>query len=152
MADDSILSRRKVLATVGGIAGITGVGYAGARSIARKGVIIGRIIVGHEIDDGTIVGNTDIFSEYLDPDGPPDRRFNADYSQYLPSEPPMTVSQSAHRELHREFDQVHYALSHNCPNVDCSTPQVSWHDFNRVRLGNEVRLLYHSGDRATIIP
>lgn len=154
MADEPILSRRKLLSAVGigSVAGTVGVAYAGARGIARKGVIDGRIIVGYETDGGTIVDNTQVFAEYPESDGPPDRRFDSDYRQYLPAEPPVTVSPSVHRELQGEFDQVDYALSHSCPSADCSTPQVSRHDFNQVRVGDEVRLLYHSGDSATIVP
>ena len=151
MSDSPIFSRRKVLAATGGIAGLTGVGYVGARRIARKGVINVRLIIGEELDGRTIVGEEQLFVEQLDSDGPPDRRFNPDYRQYFPEEPPITVSQSVHQELQQEFDRVVYALSHNCPDASCSTPRVSRHDFNSVRVGDEVRLLYHSGDSATII-
>lgn len=153
MSDDPILSRRKVLAAVGGVAGLAGVGYVGARRIAREGVINVRIVSGKELDGSTIVGGEQFFMEQINPDGPhPNRRFHPDYRQYFPEKPPMTISQAAHQELRQEFDQVVYALNHSCPIAYCSAPQVSRQDFNSVGVGDEVRLLYHSGDSATIIP
>lgn len=152
MSDDPILSRRKVLAAAGGVAGLAGVGYVGARRIAREGVINVRIVSGKQLDGSTVVGGEQLFMEQIEPDGPhPDRRFHPDYRQYFPEEPPITVPQSAHQELSQEFDRVVYALSHSCPNAYCTSPQVNRHNFNSVRVGDEVRLLYHSGDSATII-
>jgi hypothetical protein len=145
------VSRRTVLAAVGGITGVVGVGYATARSLARYGTVNGRLVIGYQMDDGIIVSPTDIFREYIDADGPPDRRFNSDYREHLPAELPITVSASAHRALQQEFDEVVFALSHHCPSADCSTPQVNRDDFNQAKLGEEVGLLYHSGDSATLI-
>jgi len=146
-------SRRKFLAAAGGVACLAGVGYVGAWGLARKGEIIVRMVQGEEYDGSTLVGVTDLFWEEVNLDGSqPDRRFHPDYRQYFPEEPPMTVSPSAHRELQQEFDRVVYALAQTCPNADCSGPQVNLHDFNSVRVGEEVRLLYHPPSSATIIP
>ncbi len=153
MSDGRIISRRKILAVTGGVVGLAGVGYVGAHRITRKGFVNVRIVIGEDLEGSTIVGSEQLLMEQLNSDGsPPDRRFNPDYRQYFPDEPPLTVSHSAQQELRQEFDRVVYALSHSCPNADCSTPRVSRHDFNSVRVGDEVRLLYHSGDSATIIP
>lgn len=149
---DTTVSRRRLLAAAGGVAGLAGVGYVSARRSARDGLINGRIVMGLDTADSTIVGQTEILQEFLDSDGPPDRHINPDYRQAFPAEPPMTVSSSFHRTLTRKFDGVDYALSHSCPDDDCSTPIVSRQDFNGARLGEEVRLLYHSGDKATVIP
>jgi hypothetical protein len=145
------VSRRTVLAAVGGITGVVGAGYVSVKSLARDGTVNGRLVIGYQTDDSTIVGHTDIFREYIDADGPPDRRFNSDYRKHFPADPPITVSASAHRALQQEFDEVVFALSHHCSNADCSTPQVDRDDFNQVKLGEEVGLLYHSGDSATLI-
>lgn len=131
---------------------MVGVGYVGARIAAREGIINGRFVIGLETDDGTIVGQTEILQENIETDGGPLRRIHPDYRQGFPTEPPMTVSASFHRILSRDFDNVDYALSHSCPDAVCSTPTVSRQDFNGARLGEEVRLLYHSGDSATAIP
>lgn len=149
---DTTISRRGLLAAAGGVAGLVGVGYASARHVARDGIINGRVVMGLDTADGTIVGQTKILQEFLDSDGPPDRQFDPDYRQAFPAEPPMTVSSSFHRKLSREFDEVAYALSHSCPDAVCSTPNISRDDFNGARLGEEVSLLYHSGDKATVIP
>lgn len=129
------LSRRKLLVAVGGVAALGGVGYAGARSVAREGVINGRLVTGCDTDNGTVVDTTDVLHEYIDPDGVPDRRVHPDYRQAFPAEPPMTVSVSFHRKLSREFDDVDYNLSQSCPDERCSTPAVSRQDFNGARLG-----------------
>lgn len=153
MSDDRVLSRRNVIAAATGIAGLGGVGYFGARQMARNGRVNVRIVSGEDVDGSTIVGSETLFTEQLNPDGStPDRRFHPDYRQSFSEKTPITVSQTDHKQLQQNFDRVVYALSHSCPNADCSSPQVSRHDFNSVSVGDDVQLLYHSGDSATIIP
>jgi hypothetical protein len=103
-------------------------------------------------DSGTIVGSTRILTVIGHIDPPPTRRIHPDYRSEFPTQPPMTVSASLHRTLQNNFDEVDYALSHSCPEAECSTPQVSRQEFNNARMGEEVRLVYHSGSRATVVP
>jgi hypothetical protein len=145
------ISRRKLLLAIGGFAGTVGIGYTGARSVARKGIVNGRLVVGYEKDNDTIVDQTYILREYTDPDGPPDREIHSAYRQEFPAESPMTVSWSLNRRLNQEFDEVSYHLSHSCPDNNCHTPGVSRRDFNGARLGEKVRLLYFDVN-AVVIP
>lgn len=141
-----------MLAALGGVTGLGAVGYVSARKAARQGTVNGRLVIGYERNGSTIVDQTPILKEFVDPDGSPDRRTNPEYRDGFPTDPPMTVPKSLHQKLQSEFDEVDYALSHSCPDLACSTPIVSRPDFNDTRLGAEVRLLYHSGDSATVIP
>lgn len=147
------LTRRRLLAAVGALAGIGGVEYAGIHSAAKEGTINARFVIGIDRDDsGTIVGSTRILTVIGHTDSPPTRRTHPDYQQEFPAQSPMTVSASLHRTLQNDFNEVDYALSHSCPDAECSTPQVSRRDFNNAGMGEEVRLVYHSGSRATVVP
>ncbi len=130
-----------------------GAGYVGARRAAKEGTINARFVAGNDLNDsGTVVGTTDILTVIGHIDSPLTRRIHPDYRQAFPDEPPMTVSASLHQRLQNDFDDVDYALSHSCPEAECSTPQVSRKDFNSGRMGEEIRLLYHSQSRAVVIP
>jgi hypothetical protein len=156
------LRRRKFLAAIGigGLATTAGVGYAGAQRTARKGLIQLRIMTGNHLNDnGAVSRGERLFTEEMEPDGPPKRQFNPDYRQYFPENPPITVSQSAHKALQQKFDIIDYAVSHRCPDADCSTPPVSREDFNSLRVGDEVSLLYkedvpvlYNGAGAVLVP
>ena len=150
---DTSLTRRRLLAGVGALAGMGAIGYAGIHSAAKEGTINARFVIGIDRDgSGTIVGSTLILTVIGHTDSPPTRRIHPDYQSEFPTQPPMTVSASLHRTLQNDFDEIDYALSHSCPEADCSTPQVSRQEFNNARMGEEVRLVYHSGSRATVVP
>jgi hypothetical protein len=147
------LTRRRLLAGVGALAGMGAVGYAGIHNAAKEGTINARFVIGIDRDDsGTIVESTRILTVIGHTDSPPTRRIHPDYRSEFPAQPPMAVSASLHRTLQDDFDEVDYALSHSCPDAECSTPQVSRQDFNNARMGEEIRLVYHSGSRATVVP
>lgn len=146
-------SRRGLLAAVGGVAGTVSLGYVGARVAAREGTVVTRYVFGESLDDGTLTGQTELFEAEVDADGPAERRFHEDYRDAFPDDPPITVSRSLHRDLEREFDRVVYHLGQRCPTgPECSTPRVSRTDFNDAPLGAEVRLLYHGGPWAKLVP
>lgn len=147
---ETTLSRRRLLALTGGLAGLAGVGYAGAYHAAREGTINARLVNGIDKNGSTIVGNTNILWVSGPTDSPPNRRIKPDYRQQFPDEPPLTVSSSLHQTLQNDFDEVDYVLSQSCPG--CSSSLVSRQDFNEVRLGEKVRLLYHSGSQASVVP
>jgi hypothetical protein len=148
----SEVSRRRLLAAVGGVAGTATFGYAGARVAARRGGVVVRHVAGETRDDGGTSDSVELFHAEVDPDGPAERRFHPDYRDAFSEASPITVSPSGHRELEEGFDRVRYHLGHDCPDADCSTPRVSRSDFNDAALGSEVRLLYHSHPWATVVP
>lgn len=145
------VSRRRLLAAVGGVAATGAFGYAGARVAAREGTVVARYASGERLDGGTLVDQTEIIAE-KDPGEGTDRRVHEDYRDAVPDEPPLTVSRSLHRRLEEEFDEVTYHLAHNCPDAACSTPRVTRTDFNGAELGSEVRLLYRDHPWATAVP
>jgi hypothetical protein len=148
----SEVSRRRLLAAVGGVAGTATFGYAGARVAARRGRVVVRHVAGETREDGRLTDSVELFHAEVDPEGPAERQFHPEYRDAVSDEPPITVSPSGHRELEDAFDRVRYHLGHDCPDADCSTPRVSRSDFNDAELGSEVRLLYHSHPWATIVP
>lgn len=144
-------SRRALLAATASL-GALGVGYGGARTVAKTGTITVRLISGETEDDGTTVDSTEVFYEALNDDGTRDRRLHDDYQQWVTEGEPATAPPSLHRDLTDRFDEVRYHVGHACPDARCSTPRVSRHDFNELLLGESARLLYHSGDSATLVP
>ena len=139
------------MAAVGGATALGG-GWLGARAVAPAGTVDGRLIVGTRVDDGTLVDETPIFTEYDDPDGPTERNVDSDYGDVFPEESPVTVSRSLHRRLADDFDEVNYYVRHDCPDARCSTPEIGRQAFNDLRLGDRVRLLYGPGVRAYVVP
>jgi hypothetical protein len=148
----SDISRRRLLAAAGGVAGTLTFGYAGARIAAREGSVVTRHVSGETRDNGGLTDSVELFHVELDPDGPAERQFHPDYRDAFSADLPITVSPSGHRELERGFDRVVYHVGHRCPDASCSTPRVSRTDFNDAELGAEVRLLYHGGPWATLVP
>lgn len=145
------ISRRRLLVASGGLAGAAGAAYAGVRSLGKEGTINARFVIGEDVNNGTLVGTTRILSVIGHIDSPPTRHFHPEYRQEFPEQPPMTVSPSLHRILKQEFDEVAYAVSHDCPDANCSSPRVNRRDFNNARMGKKVTLVYHSGSHATIV-
>jgi hypothetical protein len=140
-------TRRRLLGALAGGVAVAGVGYAGARAVARTGTVVARRVVAETHEPRRTVPVLDVERNR---DGSVDVGAHPDYDDRLADTPPVAVPDGVHDDLTDRFDRVRYHLHHSCPEASCTVPQVSRATFNDAPLGSTVRLLYHGEDATPV--